>query len=84
MTPQERMLLAAGMIRVSVVAKSLGLTPSAVLRRLESGAYRAERAGKFWYVQYADVLAAKSTSKTQAESLSNEVAKMLAKLGESK
>lgn len=84
MSPQERMMLAAGLIRVSVVAKTLGLTPSAVLRRLESGSYRAERAGKFWYVHYADVLKAKSTSKTQAASLSNEVSKMLAELGEAK
>lgn len=75
-------MLLAGFVRASVIAKALGVAPSSVLRRLERGLYRTERAGKFWFIAYADVLAAKDTSKTQAEKLSQEVSKLLASLGD--
>lgn len=82
MTPQEKIMLKAGYVRASIISKTFGVAPSSILRRIERGAYKAERAGRLWFVQYADVLASKDTSRVQADALLAEITKLLTKIGE--
>jgi hypothetical protein len=65
MTQQDSLMFDAGFVRLSVIAKALGLHVSTVFRRVQNGRYHGERAGNLWYVKVDDVLEAQDTSLVQ-------------------
>lgn len=73
LTPQDRIMLQDGYVRISVVATALGVPGSTVLRRVERAAYKGVRAGTRWYVRLDDVYDASDTSSAQKTRLSDEV-----------
>ena len=69
-TPQDKIMLRDGYVRVAVIADALGVQGSTVYRRIQRATYKGVMAGKFWYVRLDDVYNVENISAAQRAEVS--------------